>query len=124
MIRYLVCAAVVLPLACSSPTGPVEVATTAYQSIRVSNGTSAAIYYFAIDGNALALANWAPCTNPETCPSVAPGKSRLIPFSEIALLSPTTEAAVVYWWHLTSQGGGTFAPDSIRAVRVTLRPGA
>jgi hypothetical protein len=120
MIRYVVCAAIIGSIACSSPAGPVEVATTPDQSIRMSNGTNAPIYYFAIDANALALANWAPCTDPVTCPNVQPGKARLIPFSEIALYSPETAMAVVYWWHLKPQGEGTFAPDSIRALQVSL----
>jgi hypothetical protein len=75
----------------------------------------------ALEANALALINWAACTSPDTCPSVKPGEERAIPFAEIRLYTPAAEAAVVYWWHLRPAGHGTFAPDSIRAVRVALR---
>lgn len=124
MIRHLVRAALIASVACASPVGPVEIAATPEQSLRIANETSAPIYYFAIECNAAALANWAPCTNPATCRPIPPGQSHLIPFSEIALYTPAAEAALVYWWHLRPAGGGSFAPDSIRAVRVVLRPGA
>jgi hypothetical protein len=124
MIRYLVGVVVIALVACSSPTAPVEVAATPEQSIRLSNSTSAPIYYFTIECDAAALANWAPCTDPSTCRHVQPGESRLIPYSEIGLYTPAADAALVYWWHLKPQSGGTFAPDSIRAIRVALRPGA
>ena len=124
MIRYLVRAVIIAAVACSSPVGPVEVEATVQQSVRMSNETSAPIYYFAVECDAAALINWAPCTDPATCRGIQPGQSRLIPFSEIGLYTPAAEAALVYWWHLVPSGGGTFAPDSIRAVRVALRPGA
>ncbi len=127
MLRYVVRTAVIAVVACSSPTGPVgpvELTTTPYQSIRMANRTSEPVFYFAIECNAAALANWAVCTNPAACPSVRSGESRLIPFSEIAFYSPGSEAALVYWWHLRPASGGAFAPDSIRAVRVPRIPSA
>ena len=124
MISYTVRAALIALVACSNPSGPVEIAATPQQSIRLVNGTSASIYYFAIECDAAALANWAPCTDLATCRGIEPGRAGMIPFSEIALYTPAAEAALVYWWHLTPAGGGAFVPDSIRAVRVTLRPGA
>lgn len=124
MLRYLVRTAVIALVACSSPTGPVELAATTDQSIRMANRTSEPIYYFAIECEAAALANWAVCTNPATCPSLRSGESRLIPFSEIAFYNPGAEAALVYWWHLRPASAGAFAPDSIRAVRVPLIPSA
>lgn len=124
MIRRIVCSAVIALTACTDAVGPVEVSTTNQQALRIENGTSGAIYYFAIEANALALANWAPCSNPRTCPNVQPGQSREIPFSDIALYTPAAETALLHWWHLRPTGSGTFAPDSIRAVRIALRPGA
>ena len=124
MIRYVVWPAVIALTACTEPVGPVDVVTTNEQEVRIENGTSAAIYYFAIEANALMLANWGPCSNPATCPSVQSGQVHVLPFAEIALYTPTAEEAVLYWWHLKPAGNGTFAPDKIRSVRITLRPGA
>ena len=122
-MRYLVRAAVIALAACSNPSGPVDIATTPAQAIRIDNGTSAPIYYFAIEAKAAMSANWGPCSNPRTCNGIQEGASREVPFSQIALYSPGAKFALVYWWHLIPGGGGRFVPDSLRAVAVALEPG-
>ena len=122
-MRYLVRTAVIALAACSDPSGPVEIVTTPQQALRIDNRTAAPIYYFAVELNAAALINWAPCRDPGTCDGIQPGHSRQVPFSEIGFYSPSAQDALVYWWHLIPAGGGTFVPDTLRVVQVALGPG-
>jgi len=125
MLRSFVSLVALGALACGSPAGPVAVAATERQAIRLLNNTPEPIFYFAIECDAAAGANWAACSNPATCRNILPGRSGSIAYEEISLYTPSAERALVFWWHLRPTGTGGYRPDSIRALQVALhRPGA
>ncbi|HEX2077310.1 MAG TPA: hypothetical protein VHG08_06360 [Longimicrobium sp.] len=111
---------------CSSSEGPLDpavaldVSVNARKSLRLENASSRAIYYFVIERNMAALANWAPCTSPEQpCPRVQPRSQTQVPYSRIAGYEPGAREAIVYWWHLVERDGG-WAVDHVRSVVVQL----
>jgi hypothetical protein len=89
-------------------------------ALHLTNQTALPVYTFVIDRSTLALTDWAPCSDPNSCQSIAPGATPVLPYSGIAGYSAATREAIVYWWHLEPQGGGGFQPDSIRAVVTAL----
>lgn len=84
----------------------------------MENTNARPIYYFAVERTALALLSWAPCTDPETCPSIDPRSAVNIPFDEIGFWEPSSEEAVVFWWLLEPDQAGGFRPDSVRSMVV------
>ena len=88
--------------------------------VRLSNRSSAPIYSFVVERQALAYVDWIPCTNPLTCQGLAPGQDSLIQYTAITGYAPGAEEAVVYWWHLIPKEGGGLKPDSVRGVVIDL----
>ncbi|HEU0302517.1 MAG TPA: hypothetical protein VFR37_23865 [Longimicrobium sp.] len=102
------------------PAVPLDVSIDAPQSLRLDNASSRAIYYFVIERNAAALANWAPCSRPDLpCPRVEAHSATQVPFGQIAGYEPGAREAIVYWWHLVERDGG-WAVDHVRSVVVEL----
>ena len=106
-------------LGCSDGVGPLA-GTLQVQSfppvVRLSNRSSAAIYTFVAERDALAVIDWIPCTTPLTCAGLAPGQDSIIQYTAITGYAPGAEEGVVFWWHLISKEGGGHQPDSIRSV--------
>ena len=110
-------------LACNSPTGPFQVSNQP-SSLRLVNGSSAAVFYIVIERDATALVDWIPCTNPSTCPQVTAHGEKIVPYSAIIGYKPDAREAVLYWWYLVPGPNDALQADSIRVARVLLGPGA
>ena len=112
-----------LVLACGDPTGPIP-GTLAVRAtapvLQLTNQSAAPIYTFTIEAGTAARANWAPCTDPSRCPSIAPGKHATLPYAAITGYTAGAQQAIVFWWHLTLGGSTGFRPDSIRSVIIGL----
>jgi hypothetical protein len=123
MIRFSVGAALVLTVACSNPTTPIEgeVAVRAVPpDLQVSNQTPTPVYSFIIERGAAAYTDWAPCNDPTRCTALAAGATTTLPYARIVGYTPAAREAIVYWWHLIPEGGAAVRPDSIRAVVTAL----
>ena len=119
----LVSIALCLVLACTGPTAPISGQLTvrpAPLALKLTNYSPTAVYTFAIEQGALAYIDWAPCTDPSTCPGIGVGQSVMLPYSQIAGSATPGRDVVVFWWHLIPGGATGFQPDTIRAVLVTL----
>jgi hypothetical protein len=113
----------VLALGCNSPTGPFQV-TAGVGSLRLANTTEIPVYYVLIESETATRVDWIPCTNPSSCLQVAPRAEKTVPYQEIMGYEPGDREAILYWWHLEPAPADAFQPDSIRAKRVRLGPGA
>jgi hypothetical protein len=124
MIRSLsvMCAAFAIA-ACSNPVYPASDLIRARgeaRTLMMTNISSDPVYYFAADREALALLDWAVCTDPSKCQSIPAQSTKAIAYSQIAAYQLGSKSAVVYHWRLVSLGLGRYKPDSIRAVVVNL----
>jgi hypothetical protein len=81
------------------------------------NTTSSIIYYTVFNRASLLNINWAPCSEPSSCPSINAGSSTFVVYQDIWEYSPGSEL-VVYWWRLIPKSGGGYKPDEIRTVLV------
>ncbi|CAN5743383.1 hypothetical protein BH23GEM7_BH23GEM7_35290 [soil metagenome] len=88
--------------------------------LRLTNHTEQPVYYLAFEREMLALALWAPCTNPQECPRIAPGEQISVGYESISGYEAGKQEAVVLWYHLHPDSGGGFEPDSLRSVVVRL----
>ncbi len=110
---------VILVVACSSPTGPLQI-TPRSGSLHLANTTDRPVFYTLIESETATRVDWAPCANPFTCPSVAPHQQSAAPYVEIMGYEAGDREAIVYWWHLEPAPADGYQPDSIRAKRVRL----
>lgn len=86
--------------------------------LRLVNSGTKPVYYFVVESGLAIRMNWAPCTDPKSCPRVPPKGEVAVPYSSISGYSPEAKSALVYWWYLVPTREGAFAPDSIRALGV------
>ena len=115
-----------LLLACGDPAG---VGRSDVLRVRVVGPTivlttddAEPVHYFAIDRAAAALIDWAPCTDPATCPSVSRGVPVRIPFSSLGSeVEGGGREAIIYHWQLEEDGSGSYRVDSVRSIVVSLR---
>ena len=102
LVRSLAPLVVVLGLSsgCRTPVdaGGAVTATIVGDSLRIHNGTSAAIFYLAVEAQTAALINWAPCVAPPECPSVRSESVATIPLTNVYGFDSTSEVALIYWW--------------------------
>lgn len=119
MNRFMFGLAAVLAAGCSGD-GPFGVSTGS-GALRMENPTNVAVYYVVMESGFAARADWAPCTNPSTCPKVAPHRDKSVAYEEIAGYDPGDSEAILYWWHLVPAPADGYQPDSIRAIRLHLR---
>lgn len=103
----------------SSARGSLEVEATG-SVLLLTNHTEHPVYYLAFEREMLALALWAPCTDPQECPRVQPGEQISVSYESIGGYEPGKQEAVVFWYHLRPKAGGGFEPDSMRSVVVRL----
>lgn len=123
MKPIVVGAALTTLLGCGSPTGTASaglLVRAAPPVLSLTNRSSAPIYSFVIDRGAAAFTDWAPCTDPGTCPAIKVGETSSLGYAQIVGYSSTSTEAIVYWWHLVPDGTNGFRPDSIRNVVTTL----
>ena len=93
--------AVALGTACQSPVeldGKVA-ASVVGSSLRIENGTSDPVYYFAVERQTAAAINWAPCVERPQCPSIRAGSAATIALTDVSGFDSTSEEVLVYWWH-------------------------
>ena len=124
-------AAVLAPLAgCgSNALGPassdlITVESRADHSLVLRSRADVPVYYFVVDRETLALIDWAPCTDPATCPSVPARGTTTVTRDRIVGWHESTREVAVYHWRLVPKdphAGGGYAADSVRALIVALR---
>jgi hypothetical protein len=128
MRRVLLCAftavgAAVLVAGCGDgPLTVLDVPITASAeggALQLRNGSLVPVNYLAVDRNALALFDWAPCLGP-ACPAIPPHGSVSVPYDSIAEYSSATTEVVVYWWHSVPDGHGGYRADGMQFVVVPL----
>ena len=110
-------------LGCGNPTGTGSaglLVRAAPPVLNLTNRSSAPIYSFVIDRGVAAFTDWAPCTDPGTCPALKTGETSPLGYAQIVGYSSTSTEAIVYWWHLVPDGTSGFRPDSIRNVVTAL----
>ena len=115
-----------IALGCASPTSPQSDVLTIRArlgSFTLVNRTSESIYYFAIERQTSALVDWAPCSNPTTCPRVGPNGTVTLRYADIYGYELGRDEAVVYHWRLIPSAASStgFTPDRVRSVIVALR---
>ena len=116
MTRFILlfCVACLCAAGCDSPTSAnvdgvhVEISGS---SLAITNLRDVTIYYAAYDQVDLALVDWVPCTDPDACPRVPPGREHR------TSVPPGESPIVVYWWHLVPVGG-EFETDEVRTILV------
>ena len=101
----------------AGPTGPLAVKVSRTQLSLVNRGDRP-VYTFVIERETRMLADWAACADPAHCPSLAPGATQVIPFTEGNRLAPGREALVNWWYSVSTPDG--YRPDSIRTFVVRL----
>jgi hypothetical protein len=87
--------------------------------ISVTNQTSQAVHTIAVERNAAALFDWAPCTTGPNCPAHAPGTRWTIPWGEILGYAADRREYIVYWWYDVRQPDGTVRAGNIVTAVVT-----
>ena len=106
---------VLLTTACHDPTGTdgqVQ-ARLLPTGIRVTNGTAAVLYYAAFEREIMALIDWIPCTDPDSCPRIRVNETITIPFSQVTGWELDSREAILYWWHLVPAGTDGYRADGI-----------
>src|SRR5687768_15479205 len=118
----LVLAASTLAACSEDPIAPVYTVTdTGFEvrsqssTLRLTNRRDAPIFVNVMGRVAADHSNWAPCTDAEVCPPIAPGAVRNVAWPS-GIGGEVEYEAVVFWWHAVAAEDGTMQPDSIRAV--------
>lgn len=93
--------------------------TPTSDGIVVVNQTSRPIYVFAVNAETLALLDWAPCTGGPSCPALAQGEQRVIPWVSVYGYAPNAKQYSVMWWHAVVMPDGTTRPSIVQGVLVT-----
>jgi hypothetical protein len=113
--------------ACSTLSDPSDVEALVVEarppSLILTNRADRPVFYrvFEREHFTTALILWAPpCADPDTCPRVDPAFTVTVPYDDIIGYETEQTEAIVHWWFLVPEDGGTFAPDSIRAIDVIL----
>jgi hypothetical protein len=90
-----------LASACGSPTRPdgeVSAVATA-EGIRAANGTSRPVLYLVFEQGLTGAIDFVPCEDVAVCPSIAPGATVTIPWSEVMGYDPRRRTYLLYWHH-------------------------
>src|SRR2546423_10524856 len=94
-------------------------ATATTDGIRVTNQTERPVSYAAFeqqtDGEVLFLA----CAGGPQCPSLAPGATRVLPWSDVGGYDPSRNRFVLYWWQIVTEPDGTVHGGPMQTVTVT-----
>ncbi len=100
---------------------PVVQSSASEDGLKLVNPTDKTIYYTAFERtwatNGLFI--WAACTEPDSCPSVAPGATVKIPYSAIGGYKPGASEAIVYFWELVPGNDG-YRTDKIQSLIVSF----
>ena len=108
--------------ACETPTNasslPLAVTADA-TALSLSNPNGWPLFYLAINPNS--LADYALCTDPQSCPSVAARGSARVPLTDIAGYESGISGVQVTQWRLQRSVSGDYEATDIRSVNVSLR---
>lgn len=88
--------------------------------VELSNRTDQPVYYVAFESELAMRIRFAPCVDPEACASIAPGRTRTIPLSEVAGYHSRATSVIVYFWHLVPSGEG-MAVERMSSVVLSIR---
>jgi hypothetical protein len=130
--RFAGCSALLLAAACGADaTSPaaadarstivagVVTATRVAGGVELVNGDDSPVAWAVWNPEFLGL--FGPCTHAgPTCPRLAPGGRVVVPLDAVTGATPTMRTEAAYWWHVTPDGRGGFAVDTVRVVPVTL----
>lgn len=122
-MRILLLAGLAL-LACGEPAAPVStellVADARQGTVRLANLTRESVYYFVVERDFAALALFAPCANPITCPKVPARGNVEVDYDDVAGYQAGAKEAIVFHYRLVPAAGEGFRPDSVRALVIPL----
>ena len=110
-----------LALACASPTEPGASGLRAQATngtVQLQNPSTHRLFYFILERQAAAAANWAACVEP-ACPSLAPGDGTSLPYAAIGGYAPGQREAIVWWWEAQARAGGS-VPGPIHLLVLPL----
>jgi hypothetical protein len=105
-LRLLALAPFLAAVACTTttvPDGTVGARATA-GGIIATNRTTRPIFYTAVERGALALYDYAECSDPTRCDYIAAGASGAIPWSRVVAYSPSRPEYVFLWWQAPAPG--------------------
>ena len=111
-------------LACTSITAPrsdILTASASFGTVRLESLIGEPVFFMVMEREYSALALYALCTDPVTCPQVPPRATTTIQYSGIAGYEAGAEEALVLHWRLVPDAGGGFRADSVRALVTPLR---
>lgn len=108
---------------CSSVSGPSSTdhigATARNGRLEIRNNSDQPTFVFLIGREAAAYTDWIACADPGACAPIPAGGRQLLPYPSSQIGADEHEA-LVFWWHSVRDRGGSFRPDSIRALIVPL----
>lgn len=109
---------------CSNPVGVEEdgirVQATDAQ-VEIQNSRSNTVFFGMLERQFSATALFGPCTDPDTCPQVAPGQTLRVDQDQIGGIEGDSEEAIFFWWELVPDGDGGFEPDEVRSIVFPLK---
>ena len=88
--------------------------------VEIRNLRGEAIFFTLMESQFATVANWAPCSDPDVCPRVGPGRTVRVEQSEIAGIEEGGDEAILFWWELVPADGGGFEPDEVRATSTSV----
>jgi hypothetical protein len=109
-------------LACGDPAAVTQDQFTIHatgQEVVLTNSAPQPTFYFLVERETAALINFATCVQQPECPSVAPGSTVRVPYSQITGYRNDRTAVIVYWWRASPSPAGPRA-DSLRAAVTEL----
>ena len=90
----------------------------------LTNTGAEPIFHLAMELDFAAVALFAPCTDPNSCPRLDPGQQKQIPLSEVAGYEPGREQQViVYWWRLVPDGDSRWRVERLQSTQVRVPAG-
>jgi hypothetical protein len=108
-LRLLALAPVLAAVACTTTTVPDGTvgARATIGGIVATNGTTRPIFYTAVERGALALYDYAECSDATRCDYIAAGESGAVPWSRVVAYSPGRSEYVFLWWQAPEPGRET-----------------
>jgi hypothetical protein len=85
----------------------------------VGNQTSHPIYLVAAERETTALLDLAMCTGGPSCPALAQGQHRVVPWREVIGYSAAASQFVVYWWRAEADANGTVRATGLQSLIAT-----
>jgi hypothetical protein len=94
-------------------------ATATTAGIRVTNQTERPVSYAAFEQQTAGVVLFLACAGGPQCPSLAPGATRVLPWSDVGGYDPSRNRFVLYWWQIVTEPDGTVHGGTMQTVTVT-----